>query len=419
MTTRSRTNSLKPKTFPDYHLFYTSKHPPKTFHTVLQESEPRCYSQAAKNPRWQQAMVEELQALQSNGTWTLCPRPPNQHIISNKWVYRIKQRADGIIDRFKARLVAKGYEQQCGIDYTETFSPVIKPSTIRVLLSLAVQFNWSIRQLDVSNAFLHGSLTETVFMEQPKGFLDKHHPDFVCRLHKALYGLKQAPRAWFHRLSSFLLELGFKASLVDTSLFTLVAGSTPIHMLVYVDDIIITGPDNLLISNVITQLQLEFPLKDLGPLNFFLGIQVTRTKEGLHLCQTKYISDLLTRTHMQAAKPAKSPCPTGSKLSSFDGDPLPNPTEYRHIVGSLQYCTLTRPDISFSVNQLCQHLHAPTTAHLSAAKRVLRYLKASMDHGYSFQKATCNSLPIVTVTGQEIRTIAALLQVLPYSLAPT
>jgi hypothetical protein len=172
-------------------------------------------------------------------------------------------------------------------------------------------------------------------MEQPKGFLDKHHLDFVCCLHKALYGLKQAPRAWFHRLSSFLLELGFKASPVDTSLFTLVANSTPIHMLVYVDDIIITGPDNLLISNVITQLQHEFPLKDLGPLNFFLCIQVTRTKEGLHLCQTKYISDLLTRTHMQAAKPAKSPCPTGSKLSSFDGDPLPNPIEYRHIVGSL------------------------------------------------------------------------------------
>jgi hypothetical protein len=136
--------------------------------------------------------------------------------------------------------VAKGYEQQCGIDYNETFSPVIKPSTIRVLLSLAVQFHWSIRQLDVSNAFLHGSLAKTVFMEQPKGFIDKHHPDFVCKLHKALYGLKQAPRAWFHRLSYFLLELGFTASLVDTSLFTLFSGSTLVHMLVYVDDIIIT-----------------------------------------------------------------------------------------------------------------------------------------------------------------------------------
>lgn len=217
-------------------------------------------------------MLEEFQALQSNGTWTLCPRPKHRHIISNKWVYRIKQHPDGSVDRFKARLVARGFEQQCGIDYTETYSPVIKPSTIRVLLSLAVQFDWSIRQLDVSNAFLHGSVVEEVFMEQPKGFIDHDHPDFVCRLHKALYGLKQAPRAWFHRLSSSILDIGFMASLVDSSLFILHSGSVRIFLLIYVDDIIITGPNDALIRSLITKLQQEFPLKDLGPLHFFLGI---------------------------------------------------------------------------------------------------------------------------------------------------
>jgi hypothetical protein len=331
-------------------------------------------------------MVEEYQALISNGTWTLCPPPPNQHIISNKWVYRIKQKPDGFIERFKARLVAKGYEQQCGIDYTETFSPVIKASTIRVLLSLAVHFDWTIRQLDVSNAFLHGSLTETVFMHQPKGFVDTDNPHFVYKLHKVLYGLKQAPRAWFNRLSSFLLELGFIASLVDSSLFILKNDFVLIFMLIYVDDIIITGSDSVTIQTLISKLQHEFPLKDLGPLHFFLGIQASRTPTGLHLCQAKYIHSILTRTNMLEAKSAKSPSSSGSKLSKFDGTQLPDPTEYRQIVGALQYCTLTRPYISFSVNQLCQHMHAPTSTHWSASKRVLRYLKSSVDHGLHYTK---------------------------------
>jgi hypothetical protein len=140
-------------------------------------------------------MLQEFQALVSNGTWTLCPRPLHHNIICNKWVYKIKQKHDGSIERFKAHLVARGFEQRCGIDYNETFSPVIKPSTIRIILSLAIQFDWSINQLYISNAFLHGYLGEEVFMEQPQGFVDKAHPDYVCKLHKSLYSLKQAPRA--------------------------------------------------------------------------------------------------------------------------------------------------------------------------------------------------------------------------------
>jgi hypothetical protein len=184
------------------------------------------------------------------------------------------------------------------------------------------------------------------------------------------------------------LDIGFTASLLDSSLFTLHLKSTHIFMLVYVDDIIITGTDAKLIQSIIAQLQQEFPLKDLGLLHFFLGIQVSHTDQGLHLCQAKYISDLLHRTNMQDAKPAKSPSPSGLKLSKYDGDPLPNPTEYRQVVGALQYCTLTRPEISFSVNQLCQHMHAPSTTHWSAVKRVLRYLKASANHGLLYSKGS-------------------------------
>jgi len=146
-------------------------------------------------------------------------RPLHHNIIRNKLVYRIKRHIDGTVERFKARLVAKGFDQRSGIDYTETFSPVIKPSTIRVILTLVVDFDWGIRKLDVSNAFLQSTLVEEVYMELPQGFLDKLNPGFVCRLHKAIYGLKQAPRAWFTCLSTFLLDIGFTTSLVDISLF--------------------------------------------------------------------------------------------------------------------------------------------------------------------------------------------------------
>ena len=217
-------------------------------------------------------MHMEFEALLFNKIWTLCLRPSHQHVIHNKWVYKIKRKSDGAVDRFKARLVAKGFEQTFGIDYTDTFSPAIKPSTIRAILALAVYFNWMIKQLDISNAFLHGSLLEEVYMEQPKGFVDKNHPNSICRLQKAIYGLKQALKAWFKRLSTYLLDIGFTASLVDTSLFIFIFGSVHIFMLIYMDDIIMTGTHLDIINKLVQTMQQEFPLKDLGPLSFFLGI---------------------------------------------------------------------------------------------------------------------------------------------------
>jgi hypothetical protein len=208
----------------------------------------------------------------------------------------------------------------------------------------------------------------------------------VCKLHKAIYGLKQALRAWFTRFFSFLLDIGFQASLVDFSLFLFFHGNMKLFMLVYVDDIIVTGIDYAYNHSLILRLQQEFPLKDLGPLGFFLGIQASHTSVGLHLYQAKYINDLLTHVHMLGAKPSKSPCSFGSKLSQFDGVALDDSSEYRHVVGSLQYCTLTRPDIAFSMNQLCQHLHHPNSIHFAAAKRVLRYLKNNPDHGLFYTK---------------------------------
>jgi hypothetical protein len=377
MTTRARTGTLRPKDFSDFQIYHTS----------YSECEPATFKQAITDSRWMEAMKQEYDALMANETWTLCPRPLDHNVIRNKWVFKIKRKADGTVERFKARLVAKGFDKQSGLDYTETFSLVIKPSTIRVVLTLAVHFDWIIKQLDVSNTFLQGHLTETVYMEQPLGFIDKTHSHKVCKLNKAIYCLKQAPRAWYTRLSTFLLELGFHGSLVDTSLFIYLHGSIQIYMLVYVDDIIITGTHPTVISNIITKLQSEFPLKDLGPLSYFLGIQVTRDATGLHLCQTKYITELLHKTNMSGAKPSKSPCTSGSKLSRLDGEALTDPTSYRQVVGALQYCTLTRPEIAYSVNQLCQHMHAPSSTHWIATKQVLRYLQGTTDHGLYYTKS--------------------------------
>lgn len=254
MITRSRIGSLRPKTFPDFRLFQSTKYPLINHHSILQEIEPTCYSKAISDSRWKEAMQLEFDALISNGTWSLCPRPRYHNIIRNIWVYKINRQSNGSVERFKARLVAKGFDKQCGVDYMKTFSPVIKLSTICIILSLAVHFSWSIRQLDVSNAFLHGHLAEEVHMEQPQGFDNKSQSNSICRLHKAIYGLKQAPRAWFTRLSTFLLDIGFKAPLMDNSLFVLIYSAVQIYMLVYVDDIILIGTHSSVLGSLICKM---------------------------------------------------------------------------------------------------------------------------------------------------------------------
>ncbi|CAL8147678.1 unnamed protein product [Prunus armeniaca] len=252
-------------------------------------------------------------------------------------------------------------------------------------------FSWHVRQLDVQNAFLHGYLDEEVYMRQPVGFVDPTYPDHVCRLRRSLYGLKQAPRAWFHCFSSHLLRLGFITSQSDSSLFVYTQGSIHIYLLIYVDNILVTGSDPSCITTLISNLGRQFSMKDLGPANYFLGMEFVRTPSGLSITQTKYVVDLLKRVNMHEAKPVPTPALSGRRLSISDGDPLPDPTEYRSTVGALQYLTLTRPDIAFVVNQVCQFMHHPTTAHWLAVKRILRYLNGTLTHGSKKQHGVSRS----------------------------
>ncbi|KAI3701690.1 hypothetical protein L6452_26950 [Arctium lappa] len=325
-------------------------------------------------------MQEEHDALTRNNTWSLVPPESAPNIVGCKWVFRTKFKPDGTVERLKARLVAKGFHQRPGLDYIETFSPVVKPASLRLILSLATSHNWCLRQLDINNAFLQGTLTEDVYMSQPPGFTDSSFPHHVCKLNKAIYGLRQASRAWYNELKSFLFSTGFKPTISDPSLFVHTSTSSPIYILFYVDDIIITGPNPSKVSSFITSLATRFSLKDLGNLSYFHGVEVLPHSNGLFLSQAKYILDLLHRANMSDCKSASTPSTT-SPHPTTDGTPLANPTDYRSLVGGLQYLSLTRPDVAFSVNKLSQFMHRPTVNHWTALKRLLRYLHGSIHLG--------------------------------------
>lgn len=329
-------------------------------------------------------MSVEYDAQIANHTFELVPPEPTQNVISSKWIHTVKYLANGDIDRYKSRWVARGYNQEYGIDYAETFSPVVV--TIRLVLHLAVTRSWPLKQLDVNNAFLHGTLTDEVYVSQPPGFVDPDRPSHVCRLKKALYGLKEAPRAWYQELKTYLPQMGCHNSTADTYVFIYLHESHVLYILVYVDDIIITGSSSSLVTACIHVLSSRFSLKEPTDLHYFLGIEVTRTRTGLHLMQRKYIVDLLSKMNMVDAKHVSTPQATTPKLSISSGTPLESPKEYRMLIGSLQYLTYTLPDIAYSVNRLSQFMHCPTDIHWQAAKRVLRYLAGTLTHGVYITK---------------------------------
>jgi hypothetical protein len=255
---------------------------------VTAETEPTTFSVAVNDERWRSAMQHEIQALEDNHTWIMCPLPTNKKALGCKWIYKVKYRSDGTIERFKARLVILGNHQVEGVDYTETFAPVAKMVTVRIVLATAAAKGWELHQMDVHNVFLHGELQEEVYMKLPPGFRT-NQPGMVCKLRKSLYGLKQAPRCWFAKLSSALKHYGFRQSGADHSLFTLINKDVELVVLVYVDDLIICGNNSASIQQFKDYLSRCFHMKDLGLLKYFLGVEVARSPAGIFLCQRKYM----------------------------------------------------------------------------------------------------------------------------------
>ncbi|WVZ62711.1 hypothetical protein U9M48_012422 [Paspalum notatum var. saurae] len=312
-------------------------------------------------------MEEEYTTLLANQTWDLVPRPFGCNVVT-EWIWTHKWRADSTLDRYKARWVLRGFTQRPGVDYDETFSPVVKPATVRTVLSLALSRSWPVHQLDVKNAFLHGTLTETVYCCQPAGFVDPARPEMVCRLNKSLYGLKQAPRAWYSRFATFLVTLGF----------TEAKSASSQHLLQW----------------IITSLQQEFAM-DLGVLHHFLGVTVESRPSGLLLHLRQYTLDILQQTGMTDCNPYSTPVDTQAK-SEDAGTPIVDPNAYRSLAGALQYLTFTRPDITYAVQQVCLHMHDPREPHLTALKRFLHYLRGTIDYSLLLHRSSSAELVIYT-----------------------
>ncbi|CAM8895376.1 unnamed protein product [Rhodiola kirilowii] len=334
-------------------------------------------------------MNKEITALEMNHTWIITELPPNQPLTDCKWIFRIKLKSDGTIERYNTRLVAKGFTQIEGIDYNENFAPVAKITTVRCLLVVAVIRSWPIFQLDVDNAFLHGSLDEYVYMKLPPGyFTSEREEGKACKLTKSLYGLKQTPRQWFAKFTEALLEFVFQQSMIDYSLFTLHKGTYFIILLVYVDDVLLTGTSLVLIENIKAFLHDKFKIKDLAILKYFLGLEVARNSTGLFLHQRKYVMDLITDHDMLDCKQDKTSLPIKHQLSLSAAPDIEDPMVYRKLVGKLIYLTITRPDLAHSVHILSQYMSTPNADHLKAANRLLRYIKGAPAHGPFFSASS-------------------------------
>ena len=356
---------------------------------------PRDIQEAFKYPKWKAAVDEEVRALAKNGTWEITDLPRGKKPVGCKWIFTVKYKADGNVDRYKARLVAKGFTQSYGIDYQETFAPVAKLNTVRVLLSLAANLDWSLHQLDVKNAFLNGDLEEEVYMDIPAGLETTSNFNKVCRLRKSLYGLKQSPRAWFERFTKVVKGYGFVQCQSDHTLFVKHFPERKLAILiVYVDDIILTGNHEGKIDLLKKLLTKEFEIKDLGNLKYFLGMEIARSKKGIAVSQRKYVLDLLNETGMLGCKPAKTPMDSTVKLEESDGSPPVDKGRYQRLVGKLIYLSHTRPDIGFSVSMVSQFMNNPTEKHMTAVTRILRYLKMTPGKGLFFQRTTKKEIEI-------------------------
>ncbi|WVZ86101.1 hypothetical protein U9M48_032936 [Paspalum notatum var. saurae] len=297
-----------------------------------------------------------------------------------------------MVVRNKARLVARGFYQKKRINYEETFALVARLEAIRILLAFAASKGFKLQQMDVKSAFLNGFIEEEVYVRQPPGFESAKFPDRVYMLRKALYGLKQAPRAWYARLKSFLLKSGFVMGSVDKTLFLLSCGGDTLIVQIYVVDIIFGGLSHALVSSFAEQMSREFEMSHMGELQFFLGLQINQSPEGTFVHQVKYTKDILKKFDMGDSKPMKTPMSTNTTLDADEDGEAVDWKEFRGMIGSLLYLTMTRSDIQFAVCLCARYQASPRTSHRQAVKLNLRYLKFTPELGLWYSKGSSLSL---------------------------
>lgn len=375
------------KTFPD-HVVY------KTINEIVISDEPVDFNDALSRGdciKWQEAMLDEMKSLELNKTWTLVELPQNKNAIRNKWVFKIKRNCDGEITKYKARLVAKGFSQKYGIDYFETFSPVVKMSTLRMLFSLAINFNWFINHCDVMTAFLYGKLNEEVYMYQPEGFIIKGQEQKVCKLEKAIYGLKQASNAWYREIDTVLCELGYQQLKLEPCVYVMSKDNLILIVAIFVDDLYLFGNDNDEADKLKINLNNKFRLKDLGEARNILGMRLRKINNCLYLDQHTYIQNLIEKFNMVDCNPVRTPLELGMKLQKSETCDVELP--YQNLIGSLMYLAVnTRPDITHAVSYLSQFNTCYNKTHWNCAKRILRYLKGTIDLCLKFDKSKNNTI---------------------------
>jgi hypothetical protein len=263
----------------------------------LLENEITCFEEAIQKKEWVDAMIKVYQSIIKNDVWEIVSRPKSKDAVSSKWLFKIKHAADGSIEKYKERFVTRGFSQKEGIDYEETFSHVPRYTLIRTVISITSKIKWKLHQMDVKTTFLNGVIEEEVYIEQPQGFEVEDRKTHVCKLKKALYGLKQAPRAWYGRTYNFLTSLGFTKSKADSNLYFKVMNDEPVILLLYVDDLVLTGEENL-ITECKKKLAAEFEMKYLGLMHYFLGLEVWKSPKRIFLNQGKYVVKILKRFDM-------------------------------------------------------------------------------------------------------------------------
>lgn len=368
------------------------------FAMFTSHDDPSSFEEAERDEKWRKAMDLEIEAIKKNETWQLTTLPKGAKKIGVKWVFKTKLNENGEVDKFKARLVAKGYAQQQGIDYHEVFVPVARWDTIRMVLALAAQKGWCVYQLDVKSAFLHGELTEDVYVEQPLGYVRKGEEEKVYKLKKALYGLKQASRAWYSKIEAYFVKEGFERCNYEHTLFvkTEKGGKSILIVSLYVDDLIFTGNDACMFESFKKSMKIEFDMIDLGKMKYFLGVEVLQNSEGIYLSQKKYAYELLEKFGLQNCNSVKNPIVPGFKLSKKGECARIHATAYKQLIGSLMYITVTRPDLMYVVCLLSRYMASPTELHMLAAKRVFRYLKGIVDLGVFYKRGDVEELVAYT-----------------------
>lgn len=393
----SADNSKEPNSVESVRRSSRISRPPNRYgeqvHSAL--CEPNCHepSSVAEAMRgkcshqWEKAMQKEINSISEHDVWELVKLPPNRKVINCKWVFKEKLDADGSVQTHKARLVAQGFLQQRGLDYDETFSPVVKFESVRTIIAISAENNFLLHQMDVTSAFLNGFLDEEIYMTQPEGFVVKGQENLVCKLKKSLYGLKQAPRCWNTSIDGHLKKLGFAQTVSDPCIYIKSFPET-IIIGVYVDDIIIACKSDKIMNDIKKNISRAYSVKDLGPLNYFLGVNIVQDAEKVFIGQQTYARNVLKKFDMENCKHISTPVDTSLKLvSASDDSQCVDQKLYQSAVGSLLYLSIkTRPDITFAVSNVSRFCSRPTEQHWKAVVRIFKYLKGTIDYGLNYVK---------------------------------